>query len=98
MTIKDFEHLFGAEKLLHVETHCLKIADFLTWTDPIKLITVYAVVDFYSELIFDLTERKIEAIIPFDSVDYLAKYRSFMAKVEGQIRGLKNDPNPFDNI
>jgi len=98
MTRYDFDHLFADEKLLYVENHCPKVADFITWTSPTKSITVYAVENFYAELIFDLTERRIEAIIPFDTVDYLDKYRSFMAKVEGQIRGLINDPNPFDNL
>ena len=98
MTRYDFNHLLACEKLVYVEKNCPKVADFLTWTDPIKVITVYAVENFYAELIFDLAERKLEAIIPFDTVEYLAKYRSFMAKVEGQIRGLINDPGPFDNL
>ncbi|KXN99116.1 hypothetical protein LS48_08605 [Aequorivita aquimaris] len=98
MTRYNFDHLFADEKLVYVEKHCPKVADFLTWTDPIKSITVYAVANFYAELIFDLTERKLEAIIPFDTVDYLAKYRSFMAPVEGQIRGLIHNPNPFGNL
>lgn len=72
--------LFAEEKLICVEKHCSKVADFLTWTEPTKIITVYVVENFYAELVYNITERPLEAIIPFDTVDYLAKYPSFMAK------------------
>jgi hypothetical protein len=94
MTRYDFEHLFADEKLIYVENHCPKLAKFLTWFGPQRLITIYVVENFYAELIFDLTERRLEAIIPFDTVDYLEKYRGFMGNVEGQIRGL-NREHPF---
>ncbi|MCZ4319186.1 hypothetical protein O4H26_09300 [Aequorivita viscosa] len=51
---------------------------------------------FYAELIVDLTKRKVEAINAFETVDYLNKDQGFMGKLEGQIRGLKNDIHPFD--
>ena len=98
MTRYDFEHLFADEKLEYVENHCPKVAKFLTWFGPERLITIYAVENFYAELVFDLTERRLKTIIPFDTVDYLDKYPSFMAKMEGQIRGLIQEPNPFDNL
>jgi hypothetical protein len=98
MTQHDFEHLFYVEKLRHLTENCPEVAKFITWYQPTRHITVYAVERFYVALVFDLGKRKVEAINVFDTVDYLAKYRSFMAKVEGQIRGLVNDPSPFDNL
>ena len=98
MTANYFNTLGYDEKLLLVEPDAPKLANFLTWSNPIKHITIYAVENFYAELVFDLSERKVEAINAFDVVDYLAKYRSFMAPVEGQIRGLKNEENPFDTL
>ncbi|WP_410004874.1 hypothetical protein [Aequorivita nionensis] len=96
MTRYDFEHLFADEKLIYVENHCPKLAKFLTWFGPQRHITVYAVENFYAELVFDLAKRKVEAINAFETVDYLDKYRGFMGKIEGQIRGLKNDIHPLD--
>jgi hypothetical protein len=98
MTRYDFDHLFADEKLIYVENHCPKLAKFLTWFGPQRHITLYAVENFYAELVYDLTERKVEAINAFETVDYLDKYRGFMGNVEGQIRGLIHNPNPFDNL
>lgn len=97
MTISDFEQLSYDEKLLLV-TQCPELEKFITWYSPMQYITVYAVDKFYAELVFDLGKRKIEAINAFETVDYLAKYRSFMAKVESEIRVLRNDINPFDQL
>jgi hypothetical protein len=98
MTPTHFNALDYVEKLLLVEPEAPKLAEFITWFGPQRHITVYAVENFYAELIFNVTERRLEAIIPFDTVDYLEKYRGFMSKLDGQIRGLINDPNPFDNL
>ena len=76
------------------KTIVLKVAKFLTWYDPLRHITVYAVENFYAELVFDFTKRKVVAINAFETIDYLDKYRSFMSNVEGQIRGL-NREHPF---
>lgn len=97
MTQNEFEYLLYQEKLLLV-TECPVVAKFITWNSPTKHITVYAVHRFYAELVFDLDTRKVEAINSFEIVDYLEKYRSFMSKVEGEIRGLKIDSNPFDKL
>ncbi|WP_417371547.1 hypothetical protein [Gelidibacter japonicus] len=98
MTATQFDALSYEEKLRIVEPDAPKLAQFLTWSGTQRHITVYAVENFYAELIFNVTERRLEAIIPFDTVDYLEKYRGFMSKLDGQIRGLINDPNPFDNL
>lgn len=98
MTATQFDDLSYKEKLLLVEPDAPKLAEFLTWSGPQRHITVYAFENFYAELIFDLKERRVEAINAFETIDYLAKYRSFMSKIEGQIRGLKNDENPFINL
>ncbi|WP_417558219.1 hypothetical protein [Mesoflavibacter zeaxanthinifaciens] len=96
MTATQFDALSYEEKLLIVEPDAPKLAQFLTWYGPQRHITVYAVENFYAELIFDLTKRKVEAINAFETVDYLDQYRGFMSKLEGQIRVVKNDIHPFD--
>lgn len=98
MTPTDFDALCYEEKLLLVEPDAPKLAQFLTWFGPQRHITVYAVENFYAELVFDLAKRKVETINAFETVDYLDKYRGFMGNVEGQIRGLIHNPNPFDNL
>lgn len=96
MTPTHFNALDYDEKLLLVEPEAPKLAEFITWYGPLRHITVYAVENFYAELIFDLTKRKVEAINAFETVDYLDQYRGFMGKIERQIRGLKNDIHPLD--
>lgn len=91
MTPANFDALSYEEKLLLIEPDAPKLAQFFNWFGPLKHIKVYAVHNFYTELIFDLTEQKIEAIKAFETVDYLEKYRSFMAKVEIQLRRFNND-------
>ena|SRR5690606_36238715 len=98
MTRYDFEHLFYVEKLQHLTENCPEVAKFVTWFQPTRHITIYAVEKFYVELVFDLGKRKVEAINIFETVEYLEKYRSFMAPVNGEIRGLINNFNPFDNL
>ena len=96
MTPTDFDALCYEEKLLLVEPDAPKLAQFLTWFGPQRHITIYAVENFYAELVYDLAKRKVEAINAFETVDYLEKYRGFMSKIEGQIRSLKNYIHPFD--
>jgi len=96
MTPTHFNALDYDEKLLLVEPDAPKVAEFIPWYGSLRYITVYAVENFYAELVFDLTERKVEAIHAFETVDYLDKYQGFMGKIEGQIRGLKNDTHPLD--
>lgn len=94
MTRPEFETLFFSEKLQMLELECPKVAQFLTWNNPIKNITIYAISSFYAELVFDLGKRKIESITSFESIEYLEKHRGFMSEIEGKIRGL-NENHPF---
>ena len=77
MTPTDFNSMFYYEKLHLVEPHAPKVADFLTWYNPPRIITIYAIKNFFAELVFDLEKRKMVAINTIDTVDYLSKYRGF---------------------
>ena len=96
MTPTDLETLCYEERLLPVEPDAPKLAEFETWYGPQRLITLYAIVNFYAELIFDLSNCKVEAINAFEIIDYLGKYRGHKENLEGRLRGLKNDIHPFD--
>ena len=96
MTPAQFNALFYDEKLLLVEPDAPKLAKFLTWYGPLRQITVYAVENFYAELVFDFSKRKVLAINAFETIDYLDKYRSFMSWIDAQLRVLKNDSHPFE--
>ena len=98
MTATDFDTLCYEEKLLLVEPVGQKLTEFLTWYGPQRHITLYAIEKFYAELIFNLNNCKVEAINAFETVDYLDKYRGYIGNLEGQIRGLKNDESPFNNL
>lgn len=97
MTPSDFNALFYEDKLLLVEPHAPKVTTFLTWNLPLRNISIYAVENFYAELVFNMEKRKVEAINAFETVDYLSKYRSFMSPVEGALRGLLNDKPLFES-
>ena len=75
MTPTDLETLCYEEKLLPVEPDAPKLAEFETWYGPQRHITLYAIENFYAELIFDLNNCKVEAINAFETMDYLDQYR-----------------------
>ena len=96
MTLTQLNALSYEEKLLLGEPDSPKVAEFITCYGSLRHITIYAVENFYTELVFDLSKRKVEAINAFETVDYLDRYRGFMKNIEGKIRGLKNNIHPFN--
>ncbi|WP_228850803.1 hypothetical protein [Aegicerativicinus sediminis] len=57
-----------------IENRLIELDSFIPWSGNLRLVKIYAVSNYFLEVVLDFETRKIESISSFNSIEYLEKY------------------------